>query len=321
MVIAIGVSCWSACPACGVVALGHGRHDVQLVDAPAIGQPVRITWRKRRWRCPDPDCVKGSLLEQNEQVARPRALLTMRTCRRAIAELRRENASVHGLAPRLGTTWHTVWDSIEPLLAAAAADESRFADVASLGVDEHIVHHVWAKPINAGGRWRGTKELTGMVDLTPEEDGQVRARLLDLVPGRTGAAYGHWLQQRGAALRKRVKVATLDPFQGYKNAIQDDLAGATAILDAFHVVELGVQAVDDVRGRVQQATLGQRGRRGDSFVRDPHHSAFRRRAPHRPPATAAEHSVRSARRASLSYYRNRDDYRPRMLLIGGGLNL
>ena len=36
------------CPACGVVAHSHGRVLVRLVDAPAMGRPVRIFWRKRR---------------------------------------------------------------------------------------------------------------------------------------------------------------------------------------------------------------------------------------------------------------------------------
>ncbi len=33
------------CPSCGVVAHGHGRVEVRLVDAPAMGRPVRLTWR------------------------------------------------------------------------------------------------------------------------------------------------------------------------------------------------------------------------------------------------------------------------------------
>ena len=42
-----------------------------------------------------------------------------------------------GLARQLGTTWRTVWRSIEPLLEAMADDPSRFDGVTSLGVDEH----------------------------------------------------------------------------------------------------------------------------------------------------------------------------------------
>ena len=43
----------------------------------------------------------------------------------------------------------------------------------------------------------------------------------------------------------------------------DQLEDAVAVLDAFHVVKLGTQAVDDVRRRVQHETLGHRGRKGD----------------------------------------------------------
>jgi transposase len=46
------------------------------------------------------------------------------------------------------------------------------------------------------------------------------------------------------------RFATLDPFHGYKNAIDDQLADAISVLDAFHVVKLGGQAVDEVRRRV-----------------------------------------------------------------------
>jgi len=220
---------------------------------------------KRRWVCPEPTCPTRSLTEQDEQVARRRALLTSRACRWAIGQLRSEHASVAGLARQLGTSWDTVWTSIQPVLAAAAADESRFAAVTTLGVDEHVWHHVSTKPIGQGGR--GPKELTGMVDLTRDKHGRVRARLLDLVPGRSGEAYKTWLKARGDTFLAGVQVATLDPFHGYKNAIDDQLADAVAVLDAFHVVKLATTAVDEVRRRVQQDIHGHRGRKTDPLYR------------------------------------------------------
>ena len=45
------------------------------------------------------------------------------------------------MARQLGVRWRTVWSAIKPILAAAADDESRFAGVSTLGVDEHIVRH------------------------------------------------------------------------------------------------------------------------------------------------------------------------------------
>ena len=229
------------CPTCGVVARGHGRDEVQLVDAPAMGRPVRIVWRKRRALCLEPACPVKVFVEQDEAVAAPRGKLTVRACRWAIEQIRREHASVNGIRRQLGCGWRTVWESIRPLLQAAAADPARFEGVTVLGVDEHVWHHVSTKPVADGGR--GPKELTGMVDLTPDAHGHTRARLLDLAPGRSGETYRAWLAGRGAAFRQRVEVATLDPFHGYKNAIDDQLQDARSVLDAFHVVKVRHEAL------------------------------------------------------------------------------
>jgi transposase len=249
------------CRACGVIAHSRGRREVRLVDAPCFDRPVVLIWRKRTWRCSEPSCPVRVFTEQAPEVAAPRALLTTRACWWAINQIRREHASIRGLARQLGTTWNTVWTSIHPLLKAMADDPNRFAGVTRLGVDEHVWHHVSEKPIDDGGR--GPKQLTGMVDLTLDANGRPRARLLDLVPGRSGKAYSDWLDERGDAFRDGVQVATLDPFHGYKNAIDDQLQDATAVLDAFHVVKLGTQAVDEVRRRVQQQIHGHRGRKHD----------------------------------------------------------
>src|SRR5699024_11402670 len=108
---------------------------------------------------------------------------------------------------------------------------------------------------------RGPEELAAMAART--RGPHPTARLLDLVPGRSGKAYRDWLNERGDESRQRVEIATLDPFQGYKNAIDDQLEDATCVLDAFHIVKLAGAAVDDVRRRVQQETLGHRGRKGE----------------------------------------------------------
>jgi len=166
-----------SCHVCGVVAHGHGRIDVELVDAPAWGCPVTIVWRKRRWVCPDLACEVRSFVEQDAQIARPRSKLTTRACQWAIGQLCREHASVNGLRRQWGTSRRTVWESIRPLLQEADADQSRFTGVTTLGVDEHVWHHVSTRPYGHGGR--GPKELTGMVNLSRDSSGNVHARLLD----------------------------------------------------------------------------------------------------------------------------------------------
>lgn len=105
--------------------------------------------------------------------------------------------------------------------------------------------------------------VTGIVDDTRDAHGVVHARLLDLVPGRSGKAYADWLKERGEEFTAGIKTAALDPFRGYANAIRDELPEDITVLDAFHVVKLGSAMVDEVRRRVQQDTLGHRGRKGD----------------------------------------------------------
>ena len=118
-------------------------------------------------------------------------------------------------------------------------------------------------------------------------DGHIRARLLDLVPGRSGERYTDWLKQRGEAFRAGVEIATLDPFHGYKNAIDDQLEDAVAVLDAFHVVKLGTKVVDEVPPPGPAGHPRPPRPQGRPALRDPEHPARRRRAPHRPAARPA----------------------------------
>ena len=245
----------AGCPSCGVVAVGRGRRHRVLHDVPGAAR-VRILWRQRVWRCVDDGCARKTFVEQVPTLVDRRGSITKRAIAWAVGQLRREHATIEGIRRQLGTSWKTVWRAVEPELVRLAGDESRFDGVTTLGVDEHIWHHV-------DPRRRGPKELTGMVDLTRDEHGRTRARLLDLVPGRSGKAYKDWLDERGDAFRRGVVVAALDPFAGYKTAIDDKLQDAVAVLDAFHVVKLGTAAVDEVRRRVQQDMLGHRGRKGD----------------------------------------------------------
>lgn len=113
------------CPERGVIAHGHGRSNVTLVDVLCFDRPVRIVWRKRTWCCGERSCVKKVFTQQNPVVVAPRAGLTMRVCWWAVKQLRREHASVAGLARQLGIMWNALWSSIKPVLQVMADDETR----------------------------------------------------------------------------------------------------------------------------------------------------------------------------------------------------
>lgn len=69
------------CLACGSIATVKDRADIVLIDLPSFGRPTRLIWRKRRWRCSDPDCEKGSWTEEHRRIAYPRIAMTDRAGR------------------------------------------------------------------------------------------------------------------------------------------------------------------------------------------------------------------------------------------------
>jgi len=245
------------CPRCGVVAVGHGRRRHLACDAPCLGSPVRLVWRKRVWRCLEPGCPQQTFSEQHALVP-ARARLTSRAVSWATDALVHDDTTVSALARHLGVDWHTLWDAIEVEATARLGDPARLDGVRTLGVDEHV----W-RPSRHGQ----DRAVTAMVDLTRDQHGRPHARLLDVVPGRSGPAYASWLRRQPTQFTSTVEHAALDPFRGYANAIRDQLPDAVAVLDAFHVVRLGTQVLDEVRRRVQQDTLGHRGHKHDPLYR------------------------------------------------------
>jgi transposase len=247
----------AGCPACGVLAVGHGRREHRAADAPCFGVSTSVIWRKRIWRCPDPVCPMRTFSEVHELIP-PRAALTARAVAWATDALSHDDTTVSALARHLGVDWHTLWNAVEIEATARTGRPERRAGVHTLGVDEHI----W-RPSKRGA----DRAVTAMVDLTRDEHGNLHARLLDVVEGRSGTVYAGWLTAQGEAFTAGVEHAALDPFRGYANALRDELPDAVAVLDAFHVVRLGTAVVDEVRRRVQQATLGRRGHRDDPLYK------------------------------------------------------
>ncbi len=247
----------AGCRVCGVIAASHGRREHTAADAPCFGTPTQILWRKRVWRCREPACPGGVFSETHPLIG-PRAALTTRAVRWACDALAHDDTTVSALARHLGVDWHTLWDAVEVEARRRTADPTRLSGVKTLGVDEHI----W-RPSRRGS----DRAVTGMVDLTRDQHGQLHARLLDVVIGRSGTVYAAWLSDQTEEFTTGIEHAALDPFRGYANAIRDELPDAVAVLDAFHVVKLGSQVLDEVRRRVQQVTLGHRGHRDDPLYK------------------------------------------------------
>jgi transposase len=112
------------CPACGVVAVGHGRRVHELADAPCFRTPVRLRWVKRIWRCREPTCPVRTCSETHD-LAPPRAKLTARAVAWATDALAHDDTTASALARHLGVDWHTCWDAVEIEAARRISDPAR----------------------------------------------------------------------------------------------------------------------------------------------------------------------------------------------------
>jgi transposase len=244
------------CPGCGAEGVYRDTVIRRVTDVPVVGHPLRLHVRVPRYRCVSASCEREVFGHNTDRLAR-RGWSTTRRCARYICRrLMIDRATVAAVARELGLSWDTVNTiAMDATHTIVAADTTRLDTVRVIGVDEH--------------RWAHTRRrdqdgyVTVIVDLTPVLEGTGRARLLDLVPGRSAAALTTWLTQQDQAFRDRIEVVAMDGFGGYKTAATEQLSQATAVMDPFHVVALAGTKLDLCRQRVQQQTCGHRGRTGD----------------------------------------------------------
>jgi transposase len=242
----------AGCPVCGVIAHVKDRRRVELVDLPSFGRPTRLVWHKRRLRCPEPSCPHGSWTEQDPLIAPRRLCLSDRAGRWICEQVGRCGRSVSEVAKELGCDWHTVNDALLAYGEALIDDEGRFGAVEALGLDEVLFVRE--------GEYRRQNYSTQIVDVGC-------GQLLDVVPGRSGAAPTAWLQSQGEEWLANVRYATLDLSGPYRSVFNKTVPKATQVADPFHVVKLANLKLDECRRRVQNELEGHRGRKHDPLYR------------------------------------------------------
>ena len=249
------------CPGCGTTGVYRDSVERRLTDLPVAGHPLQLRVRVPRYRCPRPTCERVIFAHDTDRLARTGASTTRRCARFVLRRLVLDRATVAAVARELGRSWDTIntiaVEVTTELLATLGP--SRLDGVRVIGVDEHR----WAHTRHAAG----DGFVTVIVDLTPVVAGTGRARLLDLVEGRSAAAFSGWLVARTSEFRAQVQVVAMDGFTGYKNAATTAIPDAVTVMDPFHVVALAGAKLDLCRQRLQQQLHGRRGRSGDPLYR------------------------------------------------------
>ena len=241
----------AACQACGTRAVGHGRTRSQVRDLPIAGVAAVLVFARRRWRCPDHDCAVSTWSEQIDAI-KPRASITERARARLADMVNIEGFTIAAAGAEFGVGWATANAAVAQFTDPVIGDPARLEGVTAVGVDEK-------RFLNATPDHR-TVFTTQIVDLD-------RHLLLDVIEGRSRDVLDGWLTERGEEWCDRIELATLDPAAGYRLALVENLPNATLVVDHFHAIKLANKGIDDVRRRVQNDTLGHRGRKGDPLYR------------------------------------------------------
>lgn len=245
------------CRECGVKARVKDSSAVVLVDMTCFGRPARLVWHKQRWWCAQLECSAGSWTVSDPRIAAPRARLTDRAARWVTRQVGGGDRSITDIADELGCDWHTIMEAVRRYgEALLAADTDRCTGVEALGLDETLF-------VREGDK-HTKKWATSVVDVG---GGDRETRLVEVIEGRTAKAVSAWIDDQDTTWRDPIVWGTLDMSGPYRKVFNDSLPAATQVADPFHVVKHANSKVDACRRRVQNDTLGHRGRKDDPLYR------------------------------------------------------
>lgn len=245
------------CPECGTRARrSKGQRVTRPRDLPVGGRRPLLLWRKRRWRCDEPECRRKSFTEAVAAVP-ARKRLTVRLRAAAGAAVADAGRTVVQAARDHDVSWPVVAGAFTAHAAAVLPAEPQPVQV--LGIDEirrgrpkwvlDEVTNTWHTVVD---RWH-----VGFCDLSGGQG------LLGQVEGRNAAVVCDWLQARSRSWRDGVRFVAIDMCTIFKSAVRQALPAATLVVDHFHLVQLANQTVTEVRRRVTVTERGRRGRKGN----------------------------------------------------------
>ena len=239
------------CSGCGVRAQAQDRMTIDIRDLACFGRPTRLVWRKRRWRCREVLCATKTWTEVSP-AAITRQLITWRAGLEACRQVGELARPVSTVAAELGVCWWTVMNAVIEHGTRLVDDPARVGSVTQLGVDE--------TSLLAANRDHHTVYVSSLVDLT-------RHIVIDMFGGNSAADLRTWTSKADKAWLASVEVVATDLTESYRAGLKPHLAHVTRVADPFHVVRVGNRCLDKIRRRVQNDTLGHRGRKDDPLFK------------------------------------------------------
>ena len=225
---------FAICPKCGRITQHfHDDRADDVWDVPALDKGTKLLVVKRRWWCDNPDCQQttpftegfDSLDLGQHRTHRLNAHIYRLTKRMSNAEVARELAHY-----RIPISESTV-RRIHQAFAQQEVDNRPTRRRRVIGIDEFSIkkRHTYATIITG----LINKDI---VDTFEKRDKETVVKHLNQLP-----------------YKEAIEAAVIDMSRTFRSAIREALPDCYIVIDKFHVVGVVIDALDEVRKRVQRS--------------------------------------------------------------------
>lgn len=218
----------AVCQRCGkVIRKFHGHDDwVKLRYLPVFGHPTYLRYRPKRYRCENCDGqpTTSQRLDWHEPNS-PNAY--------AYEEhilLRLVNATVEDVAVKEGLSYDSVLGILDRHIRAEV-DWSQYAQIGRLGLDEIALK-------------KGHGDFVVIVTSRLRNG---RLGILAVLADREKATVVEFLRSIPQRLKNTIECACCDMYEGYTEAIREELPGVRLVIDRFHVTRAYREGLETLR--------------------------------------------------------------------------
>jgi transposase len=212
---------------CGWNTKPHGHDEwVQVRHLPVFGRPTYLRYRPRRYRCEK--CEKKPTTTQKLVWHEKGSPNTMGYDDHILMQL--VHSTVEDVRIKEQMTYDGVLGVMERRISTET-DWSRYTMIGRLGLDEIALK-------------KGHRDFVTIVTGRLEDD---RIVLLGVLPDRKKDTVTAFLRTIPVRLVKTIDTVCCDMYEGYTEAVREELPEANIIIDRFHVTQHYTKAADKLR--------------------------------------------------------------------------
>ncbi len=218
----------AVCQRCGrVIRKIHGYEDwVKVRYLPVFGHPTYLRYRPKRYRCDQ--CDGHPTTSQRLDWHEPNSPNTFRYEQHILLQL--VNATVEDVAIKERLSYDSVLGILERCIETRV-DWSEYMRLDTLGLDEIALK-------------KGHRDF--VVIVTARMEGG-RIVILGVLADRQKESVVEFLRSIPERLKKTVGSACCDMYEGFTEAIREELPEVRLVIDRFHVTRSYRQGADDLR--------------------------------------------------------------------------